>query len=304
MKETPRSQKTAGDPTAARPQHRPGRVFGRTGASSSGIPHRSDGRPPQTPRGARRPGPGGRLGTTPPVPGRPTFLSGRLDSVGPCGSLFLLGAFALCAVLFALVTWQVVAGGSLRDADERLGRAAFGHGPTWLTEFLADLGGLPVAVPVLAAVVGYALWRGHRARAVAVALAMVAVPVLVVPLKLWTDRPGPLTVESGYYPSGHTATAMVAYCGAALLLSPLAGRGTGRDTGRAWVMPVAVVLSAATGIGLVLRGYHWPLDVLGSWLLCGMLLVLLVAALRWIDNRGAAGTGADDRQGVGPDRIG
>ncbi|AQU70754.1 hypothetical protein BBN63_08435 [Streptomyces niveus] len=272
------------------------------------MPHRSDGRPPQTPRGARRPGPGGRLGTPPPVPGRPTFLSGRLRSAGPCGSLSPLGAFALCAVLFALVTWQVVAGGPLRDADERLGRAAFGHGPTWLTEFLADLGGLPVAVPVLAIVVGYALWRGHRARAVAVALAMVAVPVLVMPLKLWTDRPGPLTVESGYYPSGHTATAMVAYCGAALLLSPLTGRGTGRvtrhDTGRAWAMPVAVVLSAATGIGLVLRGYHWPLDVLGSWLLCGMLLVLLVTALRWIDNRGAADTGADDRQGVGPHRIG
>ncbi|MFD9867371.1 phosphatase PAP2 family protein [Streptomyces niveus] len=159
-------------------------------------------------------------------------------------------------------------------------------------------------MPVLAIVVGYAAWRGHRARAVAVALAMIAVPVLVMPLKLWTDRPGPLTVESGYYPSGHTATAMVAYCGAALLLSPHTGRGTRLGTGCAWAMPVAVMLSAATGIGLVLRGYHWPLDVLGSWLLCGMLLVPLVAALRWIDNRGAAGTGADDRQGVGPHRIG
>ncbi|TXL84958.1 phosphatase PAP2 family protein [Streptomyces sp. IB2014 016-6] len=291
MKETPRSQETAGDPTAARPQHRLGRVFGRTGASSSGIPHRSDGRPPQTPRGARRPGPGGRLGTTPPVPGRPTFLSGRFGSVGPFGSLLPFGAFALCAVLFTLVTWQVVAGGPLRDADERLGRTAFRHGPAWLTESLADLGGLPVAVTVLAVAVGYAAWRGHRARAAAVALAMVAVPVFVMPLKLWTDRTGPLTVDSGYYPSGHTATAMVVYCGAALLLRPL----TGHRTGRAWAMPVAVVLSAATGIGLVLRGYHWPLDVLGSWLLCGMLLVLLAAALRWIDNRGAAGTGAGDK---------
>ncbi|MFE7628266.1 phosphoesterase, partial [Streptomyces sp. NPDC057509] len=34
-----------------------------------------------------------------------------------------------------------------------------------------------------------------------------------------------------------------------------------------------VLLTAATGIGLVLRGYHWPLDVLGSWFLCGLLLV-------------------------------
>ncbi|WTK77897.1 phosphatase PAP2 family protein [Streptomyces sp. NBC_01511] len=285
MKEAPRSQETAGGPTTARPQHRPGRVFGRTGASSSGMPHRSDGRPPQTPRGARRPGPGGRLGTTPPVPGRPTFRSGRFGSTGPFGPSAPLGAFTLCAVLFALVTWQVVAGGPLRAADERLGRTAFGRGPTGLTEFLADLGGMAVAVPVLAVAVGYAAWRGHRARAVAVALTMAAVPVLVLPLKLWIDRPGPLTADPGYYPSGHTATATVAYCGAALLLSP--------RTGRTWAMPVAVVLTAATGIGLVLRGYHWPLDVLGSWLLCGMLLALLVAALRWVDNRRAADTGAD-----------
>ncbi|MFD4774230.1 phosphoesterase, partial [Streptomyces sp. NPDC058427] len=36
-----------------------------------------------------------------------------------------------------------------------------------------------------------------------------------------------------------------------------------------------VLLTAATGIGLVLRGYHWPLDVLGSWFLCGLLLLPL-----------------------------
>ncbi|WP_329380883.1 phosphatase PAP2 family protein [Streptomyces sp. NBC_01716] len=166
-----------------------------------------------------------------------------------------------------------------------MGHDAFGRGPAGLTEFLADLGGTAVALPVLAVAAGYAAWRGHRARAMAVVLAMAAVPVLVVPLKLWIDRTGPLTAESGYYPSGHTATAMVAYCGAALLLRPRTGRG--------WTMPVAVALSAATGIGLVLRGYHWPLDVLGSWLLCGMVLALLVTALRWIDNRRAAGSETD-----------
>ncbi|MEV0780783.1 phosphatase PAP2 family protein [Streptomyces sp. NPDC050433] len=144
-----------------------------------------------------------------------------------------------------------------------------------------------VALPVLAVAIVYAAWRGHWARALAVVAAMAAVPALVMPLKLWIDRTGPLTAESGYYPSGHTATAMVAYCGAALLLRPRTGLGR--------AMPVAVVLSAATGIGLVLRGYHWPLDVLGSWLLCGMVLALLVAALRWIDNRGAAGTETDVR---------
>jgi undecaprenyl-diphosphatase len=128
-------------------------------------------------------------------------------------------------------------------------------------ELLADLGNLAVALPVLAAVIAYAVWRGRRRDALIVALAMALVPALVAPLKALVDRAGPLTAETGYYPSGHAATAMVAYCGAALLVS-------------VQLMPVAVLLTVATGFGLVLRGYHWPLDVLGSWCLCGMLLLI------------------------------
>ncbi|MEV7421940.1 phosphatase PAP2 family protein [Streptomyces sp. NPDC091212] len=221
----------------------------------------------------RHTGPNGRPGTPPPVPGRPFSLS--LSSLGSAlGSPARSAAFALCAVLFALVTWQATAGGPPRAADERLGRALAGRGPEPLTEFLADLGGMPVALPVLAVVIGYVIRRGGRGeagRVLAVGVTMAAVPALVVPLKLWIDRQGPLTDATGYYPSGHTATAMVAYGGAALLLTPYAGR-------RATV-PVAVVLTLATGTGLVLRGYHWPLDVLGSVLLCGMLLLVLTRVL-------------------------
>ncbi|MGW2560103.1 phosphatase PAP2 family protein [Streptomyces sp. NPDC001514] len=256
MRETPRPQGTASDSRPEHPQPRPGRALAHTtGASGSGTPHRSDGRPPQTPRGARQTDPGGRLGTTPPVPGRPALS--RASQV----SLVSLLSPALCAVLFALITWQVAAHGPLRALDERVDRAVVGDGPAGLTEFLADLGSMPVALPVLAAAVTYALYRRRRHHALAVVLAMALVPALVAPLKALTDRPGPLTAETGYYPSGHAATAMVAYVGAALLI----GR---------WLMPVAVMLTVATGIGLVLRGYHWPLDVLGSWCLCGVLLLV------------------------------
>ncbi|MFE4372769.1 phosphatase PAP2 family protein [Streptomyces sp. NPDC056835] len=273
MRETPRSQGTAGDTGAGHPQHRFGRAFAHTtGASGSGTPHRSDGRPPQTPRGVRHTGPYGRPGTTPPVPGRPAFFSRPLWR-------FRL-PFALCAAVFALVTWQVSAGGPLRSADERVGHALAGQGPRPLTELLADLGSMLVAVPVLAVAIGYALWRGQRARPLVAALAMAAVPLLVVPLKIWIDRPGPLTDATGYYPSGHTATAMVAYGGAALLLAPHAPHGR-----RNRAMPAAVLLTLATGIGLVLRGYHWPLDVLGSLALCGMVLLALERALRVAGSR-------------------
>ncbi|MFG3284368.1 phosphatase PAP2 family protein [Streptomyces sp. NPDC048111] len=261
MRETPRPQGTAGDSRAELPQPCPGRALAHTtGASGSGTPHRSDGRPPHTPRGERYTGQGGRPGTSPPVPGRPAFL------------------FATLLGVFAVITWQVASGGPLRRLDERVDRPLTGHGPSWLAEALADLGSMPVALPVLALAIGYALWRGLRRRAAIAAATMVLVPLLVVPLKEWTARPGPFDPATGYFPSGHTATAMVAYGGAALVLAPLVRRR--------WLMPAAAgVLTAATGIGLVLHGYHWPLDVLASCCLCGALLVLSSTGMRRSSSR-------------------
>ncbi|MFG2552431.1 phosphatase PAP2 family protein [Streptomyces sp. NPDC048581] len=253
-----------GDIGSRPPQLRPGRALAHTtGASGSGSPHRSDSRPPQTPRGARPSDPDGRLGTTPPVPGRPT-------------SLFLL--LGTPALLFVLFTWQVVADGPLVRVDERVSRALV-H-PDRFSELLADLGNIQVAVPVLAAVL---LYVARRARftgtdrwwlpATAATVLMALVPALVVPLKELTDRPGTPAVPpgTGYYPSGHTATAAVAYGAATLLLLPWLRSAYAR---RELVIACAVV-NAAVGFGLVRRGYHWPLDVVASWCLCAVLLVSL-----------------------------
>ncbi|WP_307847262.1 phosphatase PAP2 family protein [Streptomyces sp. F63] len=221
--------------------------------------------------------------------------------------------------LFAAVTWQVAGGGPLRALDERAGAAAArpdGHGPgDAAAEFAADLGHPPVAAAVLAlAAVTAALlgrrWartdrpvRGetpagaaggaretaHTSRArrawrpwtppLAAAAALAAVPVPVVPLKAWTARPGPdglpLAAGEGFYPSGHTATAVVAYGAAALLLRPYARRIAARRA----LTACALLLNLAVGAGLVVRGYHWPLDVVGSWLLSGSLLWALRGAL-------------------------
>ncbi|MEU7582877.1 phosphatase PAP2 family protein [Streptomyces sp. NPDC041068] len=191
----------------------------------------------------------------------------------------------MCALFLALLTWQVVADGPLRRADERLGRALAGSRiPDRAAEFLADLGNITVAVPVLAAVLAYVAWRGRRADAyrwwlppVAAAVTMALVPALVAPLKAAVARPGPPGMSGdGFYPSGHAATAAMAYGAAALLLLPLL-RGA---YGRRELAIGCALLNTAIGFGLVRRGYHWPLDVLASWLLCGMLLqgmVLVIA---------------------------
>ncbi|MFJ6699267.1 phosphatase PAP2 family protein [Streptomyces sp. NPDC091272] len=179
------------------------------------------------------------------------------------------------ALLFALITWQVVVRGPLLRADTRLDQHLVGRGPRPLTEFLADLGNTQVALPVLAMALGYALWRGLRLPVLSVALATAAVPAVVVPLKALVARESPVDpADTGFFPSGHAATAAVAYCGAALLLH-LCVRGR-------WPAPVALALTVVTGVGLVLRGYHWPLDVLASWCLA----VLLLAPTGWLSRRG------------------
>ncbi|MFH9817395.1 phosphatase PAP2 family protein [Streptomyces sp. NPDC017230] len=188
----------------------------------------------------------------------------------------------LPVLVFALITWQVVADGPLIGVDERLSRALV-H-PDRPSELLADLGNVQVAVPVLVVALAYVAWHGRARGAdrwwlppLAGALAMVLVPVLVAPLKAWTDRPGTPAVPPavGYYPSGHTATALVAYGAATLLLLSLPRSPAVR---RVLVVLCAVLVLGAS-YGLVRRGYHWPLDVVASWCLGAVLLagVALVA---------------------------
>lgn len=176
-----------------------------------------------------------------------------------------------------------MADGPLLDADKAASRALV-H-PDRFSELLADLGNVPVAVPVLAVVLVYVTWRYRRIGAhhwwlpaTAAALLMALVPALVIPLKELTDRPGTPVVPpaTGYYPSGHTATAAVAYGAATLLLLPWLRTAYAR---RELVIACAVV-NAAVGLGLVRQGYHWPLDVVASWCLCVVLLVLLRLFLR------------------------
>ncbi|MFB6807147.1 phosphatase PAP2 family protein [Streptomyces sp. NPDC056387] len=165
--------------------------------------------------------------------------------------------------------------GPLLAPDERLSRVLVRTVPDAVTERLSDLGNVPVAVPVLVLAMAYSVRRCRAwAPALTAGLAMALVPAVIVPLKEWTARPGPLEPwAAGYYPSGHTATAAVAYIGAALL--------TGPYSRRPWPMAVALSLTAATATGLILRGWHWPLDVLASCFLCiPLLLAVRRAATR------------------------
>lgn len=164
--------------------------------------------------------------------------------------------------------------GPLLTPDERLSRALVRTVPDSVTERLSDLGNVPIAVPVLLLAMAYSVRRSRAwAPALTAGLAMALVPAVIVPLKEWTARPGPLEPwAAGYFPSGHTATSAVAYVGAALLVSPYARRP--------WPMALALLLTAATATGLILRGWHWPVDVLASFFLCTVLLVPVAHTVR------------------------
>ncbi|MEU7059704.1 phosphatase PAP2 family protein [Streptomyces sp. NPDC046197] len=206
--------------------------------------------------------PGGQGGRSA-VAGRPSFAA------------TLLG---LPAVLFALITWQVVAHGPLLRLDEHLSRALV-H-PDRASELLSDFGNVQVAVPVLAVTLAYVARWGRRAGVgrwwlppLAAALLMALLPAVIVPLKDATARHGTAVVPpgAGYYPSGHTATAAVAYGCATLLLLPWLRSAAAR---RAAVTACAVLVLGVS-FGLVRRGYHWPLDVVASWCLGAVLLSAL-----------------------------
>ncbi|MEU6329204.1 phosphatase PAP2 family protein [Streptomyces sp. NPDC047049] len=252
-----------------------------------------------------------------------------------------------------MLTWQVAGHGPLRLLDERLGRVVAAGGiPAGLAEFFADLGNTAVALPVLSVVMVWAGWlggRGVRSTAgvkgmagsagavrgrapvrwwlppLAAGLALAAVPALVIPLKLWIARPGPPEMAGAapaFYPSGHGATAAVAYGVAGLLLlrgrrgvracdgaaaarpHPPAATATATATPSVTATVVTVLvplLTVGVGIGLVRRGYHWPLDVLGSWCLAGVLLAGWCAVCdRW-DGGGGRAVRREASDGAGPD---
>ncbi|MGW3358507.1 phosphatase PAP2 family protein [Streptomyces bungoensis] len=202
-----------------------------------------------------------------------------MSTSAPARRPLLLGVPAL---VLAVITWQVVSAGPLLRVDARLSRALV-H-PDVFSQLLTYLGDFRIAVPVLLLAAGFAARRGRATGAdlwwvppVAALVLMALVPAVVVPLKEWTARPGtPLMPPgTGYFPSGHTATAGVAYGSATLLLLPWLHSAHAR---RELVVGCAVV-TLGVSFGLVRHGYHWPLDVVASWCLCAVLLTALSLVL-------------------------
>ncbi|HEX5542922.1 MAG TPA: phosphatase PAP2 family protein [Micromonospora sp.] len=190
-----------------------------------------------------------------------------------------LAALAGFSVLLGLV---VVGWSPLTEADRAVSDAFRDYGRS----SPALIGGLRIATDLAAtipfAAVGVAaslslLARRERRNATFCAVVTLLVPLLWLVLHGLLDRPRPhdgfVVVNSNGFPSGHTSMATAAAVAAVLLLWP-------RLTGIARVVTLVVAVAFAVFIGFtrVALLAHWPVDVLGGWLL-GLGVVALVAHL-------------------------
>jgi undecaprenyl-diphosphatase len=233
------------------------------------------------------------------------------DSRTTPGRLWPLSAVAV--VCFAVLTWRVSAGGRLVSGDGRVlrefRRSAAGHGSlTSVAHVLCDLGDIQVAVPVLVAALAAAALLGRRAGLVrwwaapaVAAVAMLVLPVVVSAVKAGVDRPAPGRVRAdpdyGYFPSGHTATSSVGFGLAVLVLLPFVRSAAARLL----LVHGTVLVAVAVGASLVWCGYHWPLDVVASWLLA----VALLSAASAVTALVGRGSGSPpDGSGHRPDGAG
>jgi membrane-associated phospholipid phosphatase len=208
---------------------------------------------------------------------------GSSTSRSPRGGVALpLLVAGLCVAAMALV-WAVsthVEAFRVHDA-ELLRRFALGGGK--LTNEVARVM-LHLLNPVqftiwAVAIVLFALARGSRRMAFAVAVVMALAPLSADLLKPLLAEPHVgfgRTIGPSSWPSGH-ATAATALALSAVLVTPARWR--------ALAVPLAAAFMLGIGTALLIRVWHMPSDVLGGYLLGALWISLAVAGLRASERR-------------------
>lgn len=162
-------------------------------------------------------------------------------------------------------------------------------GPPWFEEAVAEitaLGGYPILVIVVLAVIGFLIVVGKRGPALYVALSVGLGTVVGQALKMLYDRPRPdivehlVSINTASFPSGHATMSTIVY----LTLASLIVRLVDQVSARVYVLVVAVLLALAIGLSRIYLGVHWPSDVAAGWaigVVWASLSWLIVGALRF-----------------------
>lgn len=147
-------------------------------------------------------------------------------------------------------------------------------------------------IVLLLVAVAMAKRRGNLGPILLAAIGVCAVAGTVLPIKALVARPGPglmhRHVATGYFPSGHTATAFVCYGAMGVLVRLGDPRGR-RLEPLLWGWGAALPVGAA----MVYSDFHWLSDVLASFALGAALVWLLVnAAPHLVPHGGSAPRGS------------
>jgi membrane-associated phospholipid phosphatase len=185
------------------------------------------------------------------------------------------GAVALAGVSFlALVVLAVLVATEVSQDLDVAVRDALRPGDEWgTTQVRVDVlveGLKPRNVAVLLALLGVAvaLWRRSWRPAVYVASVAVATGALALGVKLLLQRTDPhheMTALGGSFPSGHTASVLVAFGLAVLVM---------RSRARWWDWLAVAAVGAAMAFSLVVQAAHWFTDVVGGGLLAVTILAV------------------------------
>ncbi|MET9617426.1 phosphatase PAP2 family protein [Kitasatospora indigofera] len=196
-------------------------------------------------------------------------------------AVLALTAFGVLALLLALHGWGPFV------AESWLHDWAVTHRPVWAVRVAGTVTDLGTGFPPYTAAVAAGVLLALDAEAGRRRIWWVCGPVLVLAvgqllrrgLMLAFARPRPPMADwvgaspSGYaFPSGHAFTGALA---AGLLAWAVL-----RTTRRRLAVPVALLLgvaAVAVGLSRVYLGVHWPLDVLGGWLLAAGWFALCLA---------------------------
>jgi undecaprenyl-diphosphatase len=163
-------------------------------------------------------------------------------------------------------------------------------GPPWLEHVFRDLtalGGYTVITLAAILAFGYLLMLGQRLSATLLVLSLAGATIVNNLLKFGFDRPRPdfiahlVEVQSASFPSGHAMLSAIAYLSFGALLA-----GTQRSRRmKAYVLSIAVLVTALIGISRVYLGVHWPSDVLAGWCLGAAWAIGFWLLARWLEYR-------------------
>ncbi len=193
------------------------------------------------------------------------------------------GLILAVALAVAFVAWTWFIAGPLKGAriDQTLNHNYEIRSYVDVLHVMDRIGQRAVALPILGVVAGVVGWRHRSTRPVLISvIAVIAVNLCVLILKLWLGRGAPLDhkprffIDGQAYPSGHSSNIVAVYGTAAYLIWRYTAAN--RRVRVAMVMIVSVLAVVMTTTSVLLR-WHWFGDLVAGFLVGGVVLAATVA---------------------------